>query len=257
MTGWLFKELRQNRGAFIAAILIPAVTVWFPVYMGAASATQEHWVWREGFETVANVPSLTLCLMLFGYVIFSIIIQGIFLGDEKKKWGYFTASLPDGRCRSVYMKYVLAFMLCGVYLIAVFFADISVQTVSYMVFGIEQQSVFGIACIFFFMQLLLRALDFPCIVRWGTMFGVKVKAYAVCALVIAACIWLLFGPLPESADAFFAGIGKFIQDFREGRYGREMMLAVSLLPPAALILYYFSYRLSCRLYMKGVEGYEK
>lgn len=257
MTGWLFKEIRHYWYVWLSAVLIPFVMTWLGVFAMMASSSKTHPTLETGFRNLHDAPVFSVLLTLIGYLIFGLLLQSLFSGDEIKKWGYFVCTTPDGQRRFVYMKYVTVFMLCGIYLVSVYLADSSMMTVSYMAYGIEQVSSFSLATILFFVQLLLLAIDLPGIVRFGAMAGVKLKVYAFVALIAVGFIWFLFGPLPESAEEIFGKIEDFISNLKAGTYSREMQLGVSLLMPVSLLGYLLSYRLAGGLYLKGVEGYEK
>ena len=257
MTGWLFKEFRHYWYIWIAALVLPFLTVIFTVWVFWQASVRHDTTLIDVFSDLHAAPLGSVLIALGFYLVFGMLLQTMFTGDESKKISSFAASVPGGYRKFVYTKYVYAFMVCGIYFLSMFWADQLLLTVSYMTTGIEQGSLFSFAMIMFFVQIFLLALDIPSVIRFGTIIGVKVKFAALGVLLLIGFIWLLFGPLPESADAFFGAIGSFLEKLRTGEYAEGMMLVICLLPPVSLLLYYFSYRLSCRVYLKGAENYER
>ena len=259
MNGWLFKEIRHHWYLFLAAVLIPVFFRCLSVFMMFSVSGKEHYTLKECFQDLCDPVMIVLQtgMLIFAYLLFGLFLQDLFLRDEVKNWGYFVMTTPDGVKRFLYMKYVILFLLCSVFFVSFYLTESALQTVAYLVSGCEMMSLSALGVMMFFLQLLLRSLDYPGVVRFGTMVGVKIKLWAVAGLLAAAGIWLLFGPLPEHLVSFFDWLGKTEVRFLAGEYGEQTALVLSLLPPVTLILFCCSYRLSCRLYRKGVEGYGK
>ena len=97
MTGYLYKELKQNRlYILLTAILVP-VMIFLPLVVVMAG---EKTMAKEAFLSFANTGiALRILFALAGFVS-AFIIQTLTLkGDDKKMWGYFVASNPKGICR--------------------------------------------------------------------------------------------------------------------------------------------------------------
>ena len=77
---------------------------------------------------------------------------------------------------------------------------------------------------------------------------------------IAAIIYALFGPLPESVGDAMDSVLMFFDQFMHGELTDEayanLFLILGVFNAAALIIYWASYRISCKLYLKGVEQYD-
>ena len=69
---------------------------------------------------------------------------------------------------------------------------------------------------------------------------------------------LLFGPLPggESGDPFVS-LYDWWTEFSSGKANNWAYILLAAFLWITIIGYYLSYRLSCKLYLKGVEQYDK
>jgi uncharacterized membrane protein YciS (DUF1049 family) len=105
----------------------------------------------------------------------------------------------------------------------------------------------------FFLQLFLRAVETPFLVRYGSKSGKQVKLLVLLGAVFLVIVYLLFGPLPDS-DTVFETIVNWFSG--ENKLSGMLLGAAAILPYMIVALYYVSYRISCRLYQRGVEAYD-
>lgn len=105
---------------------------------------------------------------------------------------------------------------------------------------------------FFMLILFLNAIEIPFIVRFGYRKGVNLKAVIFVLVIAAVGIYFLFGDI--SMFGSWEDFMQFIIDILNGRRGGTILVAVSALAPFMIGLFYvLSYKISCKMYVKGVE----
>lgn len=211
---------------------------------------------RGGDDEESFAAYMMIIKLVFTAAIFFIagISQSIFFeSDEKKKWAYFVASTPESVAGTLYTKYVAVFMVTWLGFIYCFVVDYAFCAFS------EDSSVVSIAMILIYGQIFLRAIEIPFWVRFGTKRGSMVKAAFVLVIIFAAIIYALFGDLSifSSEESLMDKIIGFVTKFIEGDVPDWVVLVQGFFPFAAAALYYLSYKISCKLYLKGVEEFDK
>ncbi len=250
--GFLYKEIKQNRAAVIGVALLPLGLMLFAVLIVAAAFAFN----RESFD-VSYQEVITGKLMLFitlaiGYFMASGVLTSVFLGDDKKLWAYFVASTPTGVKGFLYYKYVLCFAMNGMYMVAWIFTNSIMNTLQYALLGTEAQSMNNIVLAIFFALLFSSAIDIPFIVRFGAKKGNTIKLWVMMALVSVAIVG--FALLPASISDMILEV--FVKLYN-GKANDVLMLFVSLCPMIVLAAYVLSYKISCKVFMKGVDAYDK
>ena len=269
MTGLIFKELRMNRSnLIIVALMGPGMLLlclgfgWLLTLPG--EATMEEMI--GGFNSADGQPPL-LYLMCAFTQFFATGLQA-FLNisqDEVKKWAYFTASHPKGIRGAIYSKYAVTFLMFMVaYVSATLAAELTILA-DHLIVGTENEQLMINLQItnllingMFFFELFKMMIDFPFTYRFGHKNGEQMKILTFGVLVLGGLIYLLFGPLPggESGDPFVT-IYDWCVSFAEGTLKHNVYLILGVILWLAIIGYYVSYKISCKVYMKGVEQYAK
>ena len=269
MTGLIFKELRMNRGNLIVlALMGPGMLLfglgftWLTTLTGEAEMAEMI----GGFNSADGEPPL-LYLMCAFIPFFATGLQA-FLNisqDEVKKWAYFTASHPKGIKGAIYAKYVVTFlMLMVAYVSATLTAELVILADHLLVGTENEQLMINLQITnllingMFFFELFKMMIDFPFTYRFGRKNGEHMKVLIFAVLVLGGLIYLLFGPLPggESGDPFVT-IYDWCVSFAEGTLKHNIYLILGVILWLAIIGYYVSYKISCKVYMKGVEQYAK
>ena len=111
----------------------------------------------------------------------------------------------------------------------------------------EVAEISGIAVLLCFVQILLRAIDIPFVYRFGSKKGSFVKL--ICMIVLTIILLALLFLNIDRLDTFFDTCKKVFSV-----QNSSLLLSVGLV--VCLALYYLSYRITCRLYLKGVEQYD-
>ena len=238
MTGLVYKEWKQNRWYILAMILLGAIPTL--VALRAYNAIQDS----EQSDGVLRVFGMLVCFFAAG------ILQTLVLrGDDRKLWGYFISTTADGYKGFIRIKYEMIFVMIvllytsvGLFggLYSAVLADMNVTEVS---------EISGICAALSFLQIFLRAVDIPFILRFGNKRGSMIKMIFILVLVITLSILVLTN---------IGNITVTLFDFGETLLnGDKGSIIFSALPVLAIVVYYLSYRISCRLYLKGVEQYDK
>ena len=187
--------------------------------------------------------------------------NAIFRGDETKKWGYFTASHPKGIRTAVYYKYVIVFLMSLLTMVSMEVVQMLYRLTDHMILGSTAenmpQSMSEIFMLCVFLQLFLRMSDIPFIIRFGSNKGSTVKALCLLGLLVVGGIYLLFGPLPENAGDIIVAYYDFMERVQNGEVDYFPYLMLALFTWVTIGGYYLSYKISCKLYLKGVEQYVK
>lgn len=252
-TGYLYKELKQNRLFIVLTALLPLILLMFNFMMLYVTAvTGEN---KPAFSDVlADSENMIFRFLMIavGAYVASGLIAGIFSGDDRKLYAYFTVSTPQGVRGSLYDKYVLAFAMNGLFMVSSIFAGSIYDTLYHAITGKESASFNVLYLVIFFLLLAICALDIPFMIRFGQKKGSYIKTALM--LGISTILVVAFDYLPdpikdELMKLFSAVMGGEISDNR--------MLGISFVPALCVAAYYLSYRSSCKLFRKGVDGYDK
>ena len=169
-------------------------------------------------------------------------------GDDRKLWAYFISASPDGSKGFIRVKYEMIFFMILTFLLSIHFFDnlILMVTVDKGIEGVYDAGNMVLPLIF--LQIFLRAVDIPFTYRFGAKKGsiIKMILMVLCAITMLIVIMINIDDLDVIIDG--------IKD-KMAHYSETPLIPAIL--ASTLIAYYISYRISCRLYMKGAELYDK
>lgn len=251
--GLLYKELKQNRLMLIFAALTPVLLTAFPFCFSAIEAMADS-VGADGmFGTAANgIMRVIMCVA--GIFIVSALMSEVFRDDDKKLWAYFVISAPQGVKGFLYRKYAVTLMMNLIYMVSGVFADNLLATAHYFVLGKEltvSMQSFYLSGVFLLMGI--SAFDIPFTVRYGSKRGSMVKMVvmlSICGVGIA-----VFGLLPDAARM---KLTESVSAMFNGEGANDILrLISSFLPYIAFAAFLYSYKIACRVFMKGVNEYDK
>ena len=259
MKGFLYKELLQHKNTLIFCACMPflitaTLFVFIPINVGVNDAG-----FRDGLTELFDSRILPL-VPVFAFFITGLMQSSLYQLDESKKWGFFAAAQPDGIRRSIYAKYVVCFLISIITLFSATIADMLLIMLDHLIRGTAMEEILslsGVLPVMVFFQLFFRAVDYPFTVRFGTTRGAKVKIGIIAGAVLIACIYLLFGDLPEQLGDWFLAAAEFYQKVVEGKATDTVYLILGIFMWLAMGAYLLSYRISCKLFLKGVEQFEK
>lgn len=192
-------------------------------------------------------------VQLYGLLIFPLffIITGslagnLFQSNERKSWAYFISSTPMLK-KHIEAKYwfVMIIGFSTVFISAIF------DAVNCLFFN--GTNLLLLISLLFYLQIFLLAVEIPFLVRFGSI-GAYYKAGVLVIVVLVVGIYLLFGDLSH-----FGTMDDFYEWFFKAMDGGVKAFAIfyAVLPFVSMTAFYLSYRISCRLYLKGAESFEE
>ena len=242
MLGFLYKDLRSN-GRWVMIMLF--VLVFFNVFAS--------WAILSG-EDNGGVPDNKLFMTGFfaGFNLISYLVVGAFAlnfvqTDERKKWGCYVTAVPGGIVKQVAAKY------CFVALSVLMTFSICCGTNAVIrTMNDNAPDMTGINVLLAAVSLLMRSVELPCVMAFGTKIGTQVKGGLMAAAILAVVVYGLFGDLSwiGSEESFWESVFKFIGDFNLMSFGLKLLAA-------AVPVYAVSCFISVRLYLRGIDRMEK
>ena len=245
MTGLIYKEWRQNRLYIILTAVCGVLAVLVPVPMAMLSNISEGLLPLAGEQgTVVRVVGVLLGFLGTG------ALQNLAVrGDDRKAWSVFIASSPELAEGFLRIKYEMLFAMSVVMMSACLFFEQLLGSIVFDVTGKELTDISGVYMTLVFLQLLLRAIDLPFIIRFGDKRGGMIKIITIVLLFIALIVVIMINPRDI--------VVKLANWIESGFDGDIVPFVIGIFPFAAIGAYFLSYRISCRIYMKGAEQYDK
>ena len=243
MTGLIYKEWRQNRLYIILTAVCGAAAVFIPIPLILPGG--------DGLQALAGERGMIVRVvaLLLGFLGVGALQSLALRGDERKGWGVFIASSPETEKGFLRIKYEMIFAMSVVTMSACLFFEQLLGAIVFDVTGKELTDISGVYMTLVFLQLLLRAIDLPFIIRFGDKRGGMIKMIAIVLLFIALTVVIMINP-----DDMVVKLANWIES---GFDGDIVPFVIGIFPFAAIGAYFLSYRISCRIYMKGAEQYDK
>lgn len=241
MTGLIYKEFaiqKKNLLMMMAALTIVSLILFVPA--GSSESLMGTFLSVFG-----------LLVYIYAFMLTGMYQPSIFEIDERKKWAYFMAASPLTAKGQVASKYLFT-------LIVSIFTVIWCTTVNNLQISISNGGVdmtMMLVCMFS-IQIFLRAVEYPFIVKIGSKNGGMVKTISFVVIFMLIVIYLLFGKLPHvsSMDELFDWIVNVVNG---SAFSENVLFLISIFPFISALLYWLSYKISCRFYLEGAEAYEK
>lgn len=251
--GLLYKELKQNKRMLILTVFLPFLTTAFPFVVTAGEVIAGSKTVADMFE-LATYGLMRGVMFVIGINVLSAIISETFKGDDKKHWAYFVASVPNGVNKFIYRKYTIVAFMNIIYLAAAIAADNLLSTVYWFVTG--RETGFSMTLVYVagvYIMLFIAAFDIPFTMRYGSSKGSWIKTIIMLLLCTAAVSVFSF-VLSEEMKQRVINIFMAVLD---GKADNAVMTAIGISPYIAVGAFIGSYKISCNLFMKGVNGYAK
>ncbi len=233
MFGLIYKEIITRKKQLL--IMLPIVVALTIVVI---SDSVTHGEYIEIMLILASV-----CIILVS----GMLEESSFENDETKKWISFIASAENGIRKQIGSKYlfVLFFMITVFTYLSLLFQLAEALT------GTNVSSFYMGLQLMMYFQLIYRAVEMPFIVAFGSRYGNMIRMIIIVLLAFGFIVYGLFGDLSVfgSTEELLLKVESFLSD--NGSY------FILFSPSCALTLYYISFEISCRLYLKGGEYYEK
>ncbi len=237
MTGLVYKEWKQNRFfilMMIACGLLPFVMILYN---------------REIVTNPEEMSNFRIICTVIAFLAAGCIQTMVLQGDDRKIWGYWITAAPDGYCGFIRVKYEMVFAMIVLFVTSLrMFDELFCAAAADKGWELtSSMSTFAIPLAF--LQVLLRATDIPFTLRYGNKKGGIIKLIYCILFVIIISVLVLTNAGNIDVILFETGEKLFTED--------NLTLALGILCVIALAAYYISYRISCRVYLKGVEQYDK
>ena len=237
--GFLYKEIKQY---FKTIITIAAMSVLLFVSSIICVAINSSDNMIEGsILSVSTLPEIRV-IPAAGAMIMLVVLSAFFQGDDRKLWAYFTASTPDGIKAFLKSKYTFIIALNSLYFVCWCITDFVLMCLHNAVSGDKTGVLFDVGIAFFFLTLFLTAIAIPFYVRFGVTKGSVIRIIALIAITVVICIIIYVFP----DEAF----GKMLEVIMN-------MMNCKIAALVSLVTMILSYHISCKLFMKGVEEYNK
>ncbi|WP_028504691.1 ABC-2 transporter permease [Ruminococcus sp. FC2018] len=247
MLGYLYKDIRINRN--ILCIMLGLI-VFFSVFpIVAANGDEEVGAVTEG------VVYYGLYFLINGTVFLTVgMMASVFVQtDERKKWCYYNAAVPNGIRQQVGSCYIIVACSITIALAMTCGANYIIRTFS----SVNIPSAGGMMVVFALICLLMRAIELPFFYAFGSKIGSLVKGLLFVVLILIALIYFMFGDL-----SWLGSRDDFMENFLNWLSGLEIKNLVTggfigKLLLGAVPLYALSYFISTKVYLKGVDRLEK
>lgn len=234
MTGLVYKEWKQNRWFILSMILCGLAPLFVLLLM------------RVEISNIGNAP-IRIGGLIAGFLVAGALQMLVLRGDDRKLWGYWITATPDGYKGFLRVKYEMIFGMIVLFLFSLQCVDRGYCAVAADMGITEIDEVSGIAVPLCFVQILSRAIDIPFVYRFGSKKGSFIKLICMVILAILICAVLVLNV--DNMDRITEMVRKVFNENNS-----SLILSLGLI--VCLALYYLSYRITCRLYLKGVEQYD-
>lgn len=188
---------------------------------------------------------------LIDFYMLNMFTTNFIQADEQKNPAYFSVTTPEGVNGVVWTKYVFVLLTAVFLMIWCFFLDSVISSLS----GLAVNAMM-LYSILFYLHLFFSAVDLPFMFRFGAKAGSTYKGVMFIAALLGVVVYALFGDLTifGSIDTFYDALFGFLsgESIPDGFW-----MVLGLFPFVSIGMYYASYKLSCKLYLKGVETYAK
>ena len=256
MQGTVYKELVQNRFFLLCGVFLPPLTFAVAVLMGLIMKVGAGFSWTDffsGFLADGSIFPVVLRVLPVAYFGMRLMTAGVFSQDESKRKSILMAAVPDGTTRQIYGKYVAVFMAYALFYVSASFTDSFFGWIVFRVTGETPPVLNTLLILMLFVQMFLRSFDLPFFVRFGTKYGKYVLILFAILAAIACMVTILHVP---DFDKVIRAIWDWCSRLMNGELEEEALFIISAFPPVSIAAYVISYRISCRLWLKGVANYE-
>lgn len=240
MSGLIYKEIITNKKTLVPASVI---TLLLPILMSLTALSDNADEGSSGM--IMSLMSVMVYIIIF--LVVGTMQAQMFENDESKRWADYIVSTPKLARGQVESKYIFTLTVTiGAMILAMIGSDIA-----NVISGSSDMSI--MLYILVIVQIFLRAVEIPFIIRWGSKVGTVLKSIMFLVLLLAGIGYLLFGDL-----SFWNDMDKVYEKmlgFLSGDFSEGFFVFLGIAPYAVGILYYLSYRISAKLYLKGAENY--
>lgn len=242
MAGLLYRELVLNKNNLLGmalGIMGISVMMFLPLIFSD----------KTYIEPSVATALLSVFVFIAVFIMLGMMTASIFAADESKKWAYFITSTPLTDVSQIKEKYLFTLLI---YIALLVWCDFTATLLAALGGSANVMIAFEMMCI----MLATNAIEFPFIVRFGSKAGSNIKTALILLIMLITFEYIFFGDLSifGSPESFF----EFIEKLSDSSAMTDIALVLlAVFPYISVGLYFLSYKLSCKLYLKGAEEYER
>lgn len=243
MKGLLYKNFMACRLA-ITGLGFMIISYGILYYCIADVAVTNARLTGEGTESFTALS--TFIYFLFSMMLLTLYAE-LFKTDEKTITYSFYFSTPQSAKGLIQSKYYFLLLID----LCVLFASFLMDTLLMLKMGEYAVNNMTTCITFFSSMLMFMSVNIPFLVRYGSKANKEKASLYILIFFSIIAIYGMFGDI-----SFFFTENKILAII-EYLNSPKMIFLSSLTPYAAVIMYYLSYRISLKLYRKGVEYYDQ
>lgn len=243
MKGLLYKNFISCRIWFLLFGFMLIMLGIYGFMFGDIAVTNAR-LTGSGSETFIGLMTL-LYFFLFALVIS--LCPEIFKADEKVITYSFYFSVPQSAKGLIQSKYYFLLLVD----LGTLFASFLMDTVLMLKMGEYAVSNLTTCITLFSSILIFMSINIPFLVRYGSKANKEKASLYILIFFSIIAIYGMFG------DISFLFTENILLAIIEYLHSPKMIFLTSLTPYVAVIMYYLSYRISLKLYRKGVECYDQ
>ena len=237
--GFLYKEIKQYFKTIITIAAMPVLLFVSSIICVVINSSDN--MIEGSILSISTLPEMRV-IPAAGVLIMLEVLSIFFQGDDRKLWAYFTASTSGGIKAFLKSKYTFIIALNCLYFVCWCIIDVVLMYLHNAVSGDKTGFLFDAGIAFFFLALFLTAIAIPFYIRFGITKGSVIRIIALIAITVVICIIIYIFP----DEAF----GKMLEVIMN-------MMNCKIAALVSLVTMILSYHISCKLFMKGVEEYNK
>lgn len=229
------KELLVN-GSIIAVLLMALIC--FPITKVIPDVT----------EVAFSIGLIRVMVLFSVYIVLTQYQNMVIQIDEKRIWSNFVMSNPLGYKQQLLSKYFFTLSSSWLFVVIAILGEIIAGVIPGTVSG-----TYSWCMLFFYGQILYQSFDFPFTICYGASYGVRYRMALFLLLFYLFMAYILFADVPSTDKIWEYVTGLLKGEVLLPKWVQYMSV---LLPYVSMGAFYISYKISCRLYRKGVERYE-
>ena len=252
MRGLIYKDLYLVKSKVIAGSLsiLFIILLMYVIYANVARNV------LFPTEKAAVITDLMI-VMYIGALSYGYIIKA----DTKKQWGFYGMALPGSAKLIVGAKYMTVFIMYLISYIICVLNDLMIG----LFFG-KAVDMSLLVLMFMLLQMFLNAVEMPLAFRFGTDKAAGIRIFITIVIVLIISIYLLFGNIEwlMAEDGLIKIIIRLFMDnvnsetmsYELQRFINRLTLInyieMAVFTHLMVFAYYISYRISCKVFRKGV-----
>ena len=252
MRGLIYKDLYLIKSKVIAGSLsiLFIILLMYVIYANVAKNV------LFPTEKAAVITDLMI-VMYIGALSYGYIIKA----DTKKQWGFYGMALPGSAKLIVGAKYMTVFIMYLISYIICVLNDLMIG----LFFG-KAVDMSLLVLMFMLLRLFLNAIEMPLAFRFGTDKAAGIRIFITIVIVLIISIYLLFGNIEwlMAEDGLIKIIIRLFMDNVNSEtmsYELEQFInrltlinyiEMAVFTHLMVLAYYISYRISCKVFRKGV-----